>query len=84
MTDRQPMQADGGGSDHGAPDGVGDNKVSGKRGSESQGGAYPNPHTGKEGTDKGHGGQSEIAYHGPGQMGENKVGDTSNAVTEHD
>jgi hypothetical protein len=36
---------------------------------ESQGGAYPNPHSGKEpkggDTFLGHGGQTEIAYHGP-------------------
>ena len=37
---------------------------------ESQGGAYPNPHKGKEGKDDesgflGHGGQSDIGYEGP-------------------
>jgi hypothetical protein len=38
-------------------------------GGESGGGAYPNPRTG-EGKRKGHGGQSENAYHGPGQLGD--------------
>lgn len=41
---------------------------------ESDGGAYPNPHTGKDGAEpidtfSGHGGQSEQDYHGPGQLG---------------
>jgi hypothetical protein len=45
---------------------------------ESQGGAYPNPHSGKRpkgaaDTFLGHGGQTEIAYQGP---------DNPNATTE--
>jgi hypothetical protein len=37
---------------------------------ESQGGAYPNPHSGKDGkggpdTFLGHGGQTDIGYEGP-------------------
>ena len=54
-------------------EGIGKEKALGK--GESQGGAYPNPHTGKEagqsGIDgfMGHGGQSEMGYHGPGQLG---------------
>jgi hypothetical protein len=45
---------------------------------ESQGGPYPNPHSGKDpkgGADTflGHGGQTEIGYHGP---------DNPNATTE--
>ncbi|WP_156140899.1 hypothetical protein [Sphingomonas sp. 37zxx] len=84
MSDKQPMQASGAGTSRDAPDGVSDAKISGKTGSESDGAAYPNPHTGKDGNpeaDK-HGGQTEIAYHGPGQLGEQKVGETKNAVAE--
>ena len=58
---------------------------------ESGGGAYPNPHTGKEGSDDGsgelmgHGGQSEMAYHGHGQLGEDDVaGENPNAPAEDD
>lgn len=46
-------------------------------GGESGGGAYPNPHAGKkEKTDGflGHGGQTGIAYHGSGQLGEEGTG----------
>ena len=78
MTDKQPMQADGAGAkpkgsdDHGQAPGE-------KRGDgESQGGAYPNPHTGTEsgGFD---GGQSGRAYHGTGQLGGEKTGEQPNA-----
>ena len=52
-------------------------------GGESAGGAYPNPHTGKEGgkTDgfQGHGGSSEMEYHGKGRLGEQEVGGNANA-----
>ena len=42
---------------------------------ESGGGAYPNPHEESAPKDgfMGHGGQTEIAYHGPGQLGDEKV-----------
>ena len=44
---------------------------------ESQGGAYPRPHRegAEEGTDgfMGHGGQSEIGYHGKGRLGDRKT-----------
>ncbi len=59
-------------------------------GGESGGAPYPNPHHDKEGgefgTFMGHGGQSDIAYHGSGQLGERKVdGDKNrNGVTEED
>lgn len=48
---------------------------------QSAGGAYPNPHTGK---DKGgfHGGQSEPGYFGNGQLGDKDVGETDNAQNE--
>ena len=45
---------------------------------ESQGGAYPNPHGRKPDEERedgpmGHGGQSEMAYHGTGRLGEDEV-----------
>ena len=51
-------------------------------GGDSQGGAYPNPHTGKKpegGGFMGHGGQSEMAYHGQGQLGEEVLEGNENA-----
>ena len=68
MDGKQPMQADGAGSD--ADDGP---EIASRQGGtgESGGGAYPNPHTGKPGKKHGpasflgHGGQSEIGYTGP-------------------
>ncbi|MFB0873076.1 MULTISPECIES: hypothetical protein [unclassified Sphingobium] len=60
-------------------------------GGQSAGAAYPNPYGGKKGdgqfgTFMGHGGQSEIAYHGPGHLGERAVDDDENCngVTEKD
>lgn len=67
---------DSGGARKGAPDGM---KLTGgakaRSSGESQGGAYPNPHRGKKpkGGFMGHGGQTEIDYHGTGQLGEDKV-----------
>ena len=57
-----------------------------KGGGQSGGGPYPNPHTGKEEGDTGggfmgHGGQSEMEYHGTGRLGEKKVGGNANAPT---
>lgn len=52
---------------------------------ESGGGAYPNPHTRAQPKDgvMGHGGQSEIAYHGTGQLGDEDVPgeENDNSVT---
>jgi hypothetical protein len=51
-------------------------------GGDSGGGAYPNPHTGKEGKRGGfmdHGGQTDMAYHGTGQLGDRKTGGNANA-----
>lgn len=76
------------GSAQGGPathsDGVSDlNAGADSTGGESGGAPYPNPHDGKAaendfGSTLGHGGQSEIAYHGPGHLGEKKVGDDDN------
>lgn len=79
MADRKPtsgMKDDG---RKGAPDGVNNPGTMGRKGKgESDGGPYPNPHTGKSGKAAkegygSHGGQSEIAYHGPEQLGEKNV-----------
>ena len=56
-------------------------------GGDSGGGAYPNPHTGKKpGKDGflGSGGQSEMPYHGNGQLGEQSVGGNANAPAQED
>ena len=81
MSDKVPNPVSGNPASKGAPDGVsgvpgGDDQreVHGRSaGGESAGGAYPNPHTGKEpsgGGFMGHGGQTDIAYHGSGQGGD--------------
>ena len=49
---------------------------------QSGGGAYPTPHDGKKGKSDGffgHGGQSDMDYHGSGQLGDRKTGDNANA-----
>jgi hypothetical protein len=54
-------------------------------GGDSGGGAYPNPHTGKEGKGGGfmsHGGQTDIAYHGGDQLGEEEVGGNHNSASK--
>ena len=55
-------------------------------GGDSAGGAYPNPHTGKEGSDKdgysGTGGQTEVGYHGTNKLGEQDLGPNPNSPTE--
>jgi len=51
-------------------------------GGQSGGGAYPNPHSGKDGDRGGfldHGGQTEMPYHGSSQLGEEKIADNANA-----
>ena len=58
-------------------------KLNGRAGGgDSGGGAYPNPHTGKEpgnGGFMGHGGQTEMPYHGKGQLGEETVEGNENS-----
>ena len=60
-----------------------DDKLEGRRGGgDSGGGAYPNPHSGKEGDRGGfmdHGGQTEMPYHGSSQLGGEKIADSPNA-----
>ena len=56
-------------------------------GGDSGGGAYPNPHTGKEGEDgnegwMGHGGESDQAYYGHGRLGGKEVGGNANAPSK--
>jgi hypothetical protein len=56
-------------------------------GGESGGGAYPHPHKGKEPKKDGFmasGGQSEMAYHGTGQLGARKTGDNPNAPSDEE
>ena len=46
---------------------------------QSGGGAYPNPHRGKDGKSDGymgHGGRTDMEYHGTGRLGEKTVGAT--------
>lgn len=80
MSDKTPVQASGDGKSRGNSDEVGDTETHGKKGgSESNGGGYPNPHRGKEPEENsetimGHGGQSKMAYHGTGQLGEENTG----------
>lgn len=85
------VQASGDAINKGAPDGVsaspseseGANIQGRSAGGESGGGAYPNPKSGKAGTNSGfmgHGGQTDIGYHGGEQAGDND-GTTANATT---
>jgi hypothetical protein len=87
MPDKQPMQAMSTSHD-GAHDGVADRPDkdggfdAGGKG-ESDGGAYPNPHTGKKapggfGKFLGHGGQTEQGYYGGGQAGADVDADNPN------
>lgn len=60
-------------------------RLSGLGGGDSGGGAYPNPHTGKKpegGGFVGHGGQTEMEYHGKGQLGGEVTEGNSNAPAE--
>ena len=81
MSDKVPMPAPGNPETKGAPDGVADAPGSGGAGEvhgrtpggESGGGGYDNPHEGKDGSNSGffgHGGQTDIDYHGSGQAGD--------------
>jgi len=85
MADTVPTPVAGGDGRKGAPDGVNSDPSGRTPGGESAGGAYPNPHTGKEDKDSGtggfmgHGGQSEQDYSGTGDKDDKGVGNV-NAV----
>jgi hypothetical protein len=90
MSDKVQTPVPGNPATKGTPDGVSDSphgnggaEVHGRsEGGESGGGAYPNPHAGKTETNTGfmaHGGQTNIAYHGGGQAGEDG-GNAGNGV----
>ena len=60
----------------------GDPEASDKLNGRTGGGAYPNPHSGKDpgnGGFMGHGGQTEMPYHGKGQLGDDSVEGNENA-----
>lgn len=89
MSDKQPQQAMPKDGAKGAPDGVSDAATNRSAGGESGGGGYDNPHEDKKGGGQGfmgHGGQTNIAYHGTGQGGADEDPDVGNvnAVTERD
>lgn len=46
---------------------------------ESGGGAYPNPHSGKDKDGNFKGGQSDQSYYGGGQLGDDEIADNENA-----
>jgi hypothetical protein len=91
MMSKTETPVSGGGLAQGKPDGVsgapdGGNVGGRDAGGESGGGGYDNPHTGKKPTNSGfmgHGGQTDIDYHGGGQAGE-QGGEAPNAVTGSD
>ena len=86
--DKEPMQANGSGGAGAAIASEDDPPSAGQPdmeddGGQSEGGAYPNPHRGKdEGSFRG--GQSVAGYFGKGQLGDKAVGKTPNASTEDD
>ncbi len=85
MTSKVPMPVSGDGRAKGEPDGVNESETR-SAGGESSGGSYRNPHEGKDGAGgaggfMGHGGQTEISYHGGGQAGGGET-PNPNAPTE--
>ena len=84
MDEEESMQAPG---DAAAAENEGMRGAGGSQGAgESGGGAYPSPYAGKTPKDgsMGHGGQTEIGYHGPGQLGDEETaeGDQPNSATK--
>lgn len=80
MSEKQPMQADGRGTERHVADENGE--VASRRAlrGESDGGPYPNPHSDKDEESKGfHGGQSDQAYYGGSQLGERRLAEQPNA-----
>lgn len=89
MSDKQPNQAMPSNAAKAAPDGVSDAETNRGGGGESGGGGYANPHTGEKSKGQGfmgHGGQTDIAYHGTGQGGTEDDPDVGNvnAPTKQD
>ena len=87
--EKQKMQADGSGTEPSRDEAgeVASRRSGQKLAGESAGGAYPNPHSGKdEDSESGDfkGGQSNQAYYGKGQLGEKDVGKTHNAPSSRD
>lgn len=86
MPDTVPTPVSGNEADKGKPDGV--NSPGRGEGGDSGGGSYENPHSGKDGDGGfggffGHGGQTDIGYHGGGQLG-SEGSETENATTKGD
>lgn len=48
---------------------------------DSASGSGPNPHSGKKDSGDFRGGQSDQAYYGDGQLGEQEVGENENATS---
>lgn len=88
---KTPVQAMGRKDRQTHDDGVGTTATHGRDpAGESGGGAYPNPDDGSRASHSaksklGHGGQSQIAYHGTGQLGETDVEgqENKNSATGH-
>ena len=88
--DKKPMPVDGSGSEMAMPNENGelasrrDADTAGglPNSGESGGGAYPNPHSGKEGGGFTGGQSGGRGYYGKGQLGEQDVGETENAPSE--
>jgi hypothetical protein len=86
-------QVSGGDKSKGKPDGVSASPLHGANvqgrtdEGESGGGAYPNPHTGRKpkwGGFLGHGGQTNIGYHGSGQAGRDGAPSPNSTTRGHD
>jgi len=88
--DKVKMPADGSGTEMRQPDENGE--LASRRDADSEGlpnagesggGAYPNPHVGKD-EELFQGGQSQQGYYGKGQLGEKDVGENENSVSTED
>lgn len=89
MSDKKPTQAMPSDGRKGAPDGVNTQAAVDATGGSDAGAPYPNPDSGKGPKSEmngftAHGGQSEIGYHGSGQLGKQKVkpGGNRNSATK--
>jgi hypothetical protein len=91
VEDKKPMPVDGSGTDVNMADENGelasrrdaDAAGDAPNAGESGGGAYPNPHSGKE-EGSFHGGQSVAGYFGKGQLGGKDIGETENSPAKED